>query len=372
MTLVLDVFLFVAIITLVRKNESVVTRLKQLMKDHPRKLTIHIGVFLSFCMLMTVEFSCRYYFKHVYEAPYSEQTYWEPSAIVRDSILGSKLRNDTIISHAYVINDSLIYKQDYRTDGFGRRINPSIHIDSSYQRFAMVTGCSFAFGYGLDEEQTLPYFIDSLMGYRGYNYAVAGYGTQQTLALLESRDLHMEIIEPNGILIHLFIDDHLARLIGSRRLIKLWASSYPYYHLEDGQLKRDGSFWSGRHILSRFYRAISESAFIDLFDIDLPWYTGNGHLKLFGAVLKASKAEFLAQYPEGRFLVVIGPNSILAPRIINVLDGNGIEVLDCSTLFDRNEKQYRIHWTEAHPNKRYYLELALAIKAHLNKSEPSR
>jgi hypothetical protein len=229
----------------------------------------------------------------------------------------------------------------------------------------MVTGCSFAFGYGLEEQQTLSFFLDSLTGMRGYNYGISGHGTQQTLAILQNRILEDEIEEKSGVLIHLFIDDHLPRLIGSRRLIKLWAQKYPYYYLDGDSLKRNGNFWTGRHFQTRFYRAISQSAFIDLFDIDFPWKISDEHMNLWGAVLAESKKAFLAQYPEGKFLVVIGPNSNLANRAVNELDARNIEYLDLSQLLDKEEKQYKIHWTEGHPNGKYYLKLAEAIKTYL-------
>ncbi len=369
MTLVLDGFVLLLVVALFWKNTSVKDRLQHLLKEHEKAVLIFIGGFVSFCLVMFVEFGCRYYFKHLYEAPYTEQTYWEPSAIVRDSILGSALARDTTISHAYVINDSLIYKQYYRIDSLGRRINPPTHADSAYNEFIMVTGCSFAFGYGLPEDQTLSYFLDSLTGERTYNYAVSGHGTQQTLALLQSRNIRSEVGRSNGLLVHLFIDDHIPRLVGSRRLIKLWAQNYPYYYLDGDDLIRNGSFWSGRHWLSRFYRAISESAFIGLFDIDIPWYVSNSHLKLFGAVLEETKAEFLKEFPNGKVLVVIGPNSRLAARVSSVLSERGIDCLDVSNLLDKEQKQYKIHWTEGHPNGKYYLEVAQEIDRFLATSK---
>ncbi len=365
MTLVLDLFLISFGFAFVVSKHSFGTRLKNLLQNNSRSVSLFLGLFFSYCILMAVEFGCRYYFKLVYQAPYSEKTYWEPSAIVPDSTLGSALHKDTVISHAYVINDSLIYRQNYRTDKYGRRINPSTHADSTYSEFVMVTGCSFAFGYGLSESETLSHYLDSVTGRRAYNYGVSGHGTQQTLAILQSRELAAEISEQNGVLVHFFIDDHLPRLIGSRRLIKLWASNYPYYYLEDGELKRDGSFWTGRHLQSRFYRAISQSAFVDLFDIDFPLSISNRHLELFGAVLHEAKKEFKKQYPKGQFLVVIGPNSTLAKEVTEVLEAQNVKVLDLSALLDKEDKQYKIHWTEAHPNNKYYLEVALAIDSLL-------
>ncbi len=366
MTLVLDGFILVFGISFLVKNQSFGERLKNLISTRPKLLSIYFGSFFAFCLLMLVEFSCRYYFKHVYQPVYAEETYWEPSAIVRDSILGSSLPRDTVISHAYVVNDSLIYKQLYRTDGYSRRVTNPNHSDSTYNQFIMVTGCSYAFGYGLDENQTLSHYLDSITGYRGYNYGISGHGTQQTLALLQNRNLADEVGEKNGVLIHLFIDDHIPRLIGSRRLIKLWATNFPYYYLEGDSLKREGSFWTGRHFLTRFYRAVSQSAFIDLFDIDFPWYVNGGHVELFGEVLSESQKQFHQQFPDGKFLVVIGPNSKLAPAISQVLEEKGVPVLDLSQLLDKENPKYKIHWTEGHPNGNYYKEVATEISEYID------
>lgn len=365
MTLVLDCFVVVAIMALGWKNATLTARLRHFELLYPRALACYIGLFLAYCCVMALEFGFRYYFKHFYVAPYTEATYWEPRATVPDSVLGTALLKDSVFSHAYVVNDSLIYKQYYHTDRFGRRITPHAHAASSDSEFVMVTGCSFVFGYGLQENQTLPFYLDSITGMHAYNYGVSGHGTQQTLALLNSRKLKDEIPEKNGVLIHLFIDHHMARLIGSRRLIKLWAMHFPYYRLEDGKPVRHDTFWTGRHLLTRFYRAISQSAIIDLFDIDLPLRIRDHHFQLLAAVLQQSEAEFKKQYPKGRFLVVLAPGSQYADKAHAALNQRGVPVLDLSGLIDPKEKQYQIHWTEAHPNHRYYHELARAIDMHL-------
>lgn len=346
-------------------SESLKSRTRELLDRFPKLISAHTSVLIMLLTLTAVEFGCRLYFKLSYKAPYSEATYWEPCAVVRDPILGSRLPRDSVFSHAYVVNDSLIYKQYYHTDSFCRRKTPAIWPDSTYAQFVAVTGCSFAFGYGLKETETLSFFLDSALGYRGYNYGISGHGTQQTLALLQSRDLRAEMEEPTGLMVHLFIDEHIKRLIGSRRLIKLWASNYPYYYLKGDKPVRDGSFWTGRHFVSRFYRIISQSAFIDLFDIDIPWYTSDSHLRLFAAVLKEAKKEFLIQFPKGRFVVVIGPNSTLAASVKSALNDADVEVIDLSELLDKNKRHYRIHWTEAHPNANYYRDVAVAVSDYL-------
>lgn len=364
-TLVLNCFLVVAIVVFFLRNESLETRISALFNQHEKIVLTYTGLFLSLCLLVSVEFGCRLFFKYGYSAPYTEETTWSPAPNEFDEALGTSLPADTVIHHTYTVNDTLIYQQQYRIDYLKRRVTPASKPDSTYTNFALVTGCSFAFGYGVSDNQTLAFYLDSISGKRGYNYGNSGYGTQQTLALLQSQDLTKQIDEKSGVLIHLFIDDHIARLIGSRRLIKLWAEDFPYYVLDGGELHRNGSFSSGRPLLTKLYKALSQSAFIDLFDIDIPWQISDNHIKLFGAILEESKSEFLSQFPESEFLVVIAPSSKLSNRISAELRQRKINFLDLTDLINKNDKGYLIHWTEAHPNGNYYKSVAKAIDSHL-------
>lgn len=364
---IIDAFVVVASLEFIINNQPLKERLSSLLRSNEKLVLVYFGLGFCLAVLIAVEFSCRFYFKYAYEAPYVEKTTWNPAPNVPDSVLGSRLISDTTIEHTYTINDTLIYRVGYKIDNYRRRITPPIKPDATYNQFALVTGCSFAFGYGLSQRETLPYFLDSISGVRGYNYGNSGYGTQQTLALLQSTNLSEQISESNGVLIYLFIDDHVSRLIGSRRLIKLWATNFPYYYLKGGSVARNGSFTTGRPIITSIYKVLGQSAFIDLFDIDIPWYRSNKHIELFGAVLNQSKQEFIEQFPNSRFLVVVAPNSNLAPRIVEELDSRNIEVLDLSRLLNKNDSQYQIHWTEAHPNAKYYRELAAAIDAYLKR-----
>jgi len=65
-------------------------------------------------------------------------------------------------------------------------------------------------------------------------------------------------------------------------------------------------------------------------------------------------------------VVIIGPNSELAPRVKNVLEEIDIEVLDCSNLLDKEKNEYKIHWTEGHPSAKYHLKIADSLKQYLN------
>jgi hypothetical protein len=357
LVLVADGLLFIPAIAALLSAKSISDTVRNWLRKSPRFASIYIGCAIAFGMVLAVEFGCRHYFKHHYAPPYAERTEWNPT---HDPL---KAKGDTI-HHRCFVNDTLIYDLEYAIDTFGRRHVPSAHPDSTYRQFAMLAGCSYMFGYGVEDRKTLAFALDSSSGLKPYNYAIAGQGPQHLLTTLQTNDLHAQIKEPNGRLIYLFIDDHLQRLIGSRRLIKMWGRDFPYFFLENGELKQDGTFTTGRPITTAVYRILTQSAFLDLFDIDIPWSISDAHVELAAKVFAASQKEFLKQYPNGDFVVVIGPNSMLITRLIPHLKKEGVTYLDCSQLLDKEKPEYKLFRTEGHPNGLYYQRIAQELAVY--------
>ncbi len=351
-----DVLLIIPAIILIASPEKQPSEsIKHILWQYSALATLYFSCITVYATILAVEFGCRYHFRNHYEPPHSEYTYWNPSP---DPV---KVKGDTIV-HRYFVNDSLIYDHQYAVDSLGRRHVPLQLPDSLYNEFAILTGCSFMFGYGVADEGTFAHAIDSIHGLRPYNYAVAGRGPQHLLTMLRDSNLVTQVKEPNGSLIYLYIDDHIPRLIGSRRLIKMWARHFPYFFLENGELRQDGTFTTGRPILTAIYRILTQSAFIDLFDIEIPRWTFDSHLRLAAAVFAASKQEFQRQFPAGDFLVIIGPNSLLAPRLVHFLDEYDVPYVDYSQLLDKERPEYKLHRTEGHPNGLYYKRIAEELK----------
>lgn len=358
LVLVVDVFLAVpTTVFLLAGSESATQTVRHVLQKWSRSAAMYFGLVMTFGLMLIIEFSCRYYFKHIYEAPHLEQTLWHPSSNPLE------VKGDTI-HHQYYVNDTLIYDLRYAIDSLGRRAVPLTRPDSSYTEFALLQVCSYPFGYGLKDEQTLARALDSICGLRPYNYAVAGQGPQHLLTMLRDSNLTDQIGQKNGRLFYLYIDDHVPRLIGSRRLIKMWARHFPYFFLENGELKQDGTFTTGRPILTAIYRILTQSAFIDLLDLEIPWWTSDAHLELAAAVLAESQREFHRQFPEGDFLVIIGPNSQHAARLSEQLDKVGVPFANHSQLLDKERPEFKIHRTEGHPNGLYYQRMAVELKRY--------
>ena len=72
-------------------------------------------------------------------------------------------------------------------------------------------GCSFAFGFGIDDEQTFSYKLSKYTNRTVYNRGLCGGGIQHVLYQLRREDFYKEIPEPEYV-IYLYISNHIRRM----------------------------------------------------------------------------------------------------------------------------------------------------------------
>lgn len=240
----------------------------------------------------------------------------------------------------------LLYDVVYRTDEFGRRITPQSTPDAG--RFILFFGCSYVWGEGVAEDETLPAHAARLMpGVRVYNYGFSGYGPQQMLAKLESGELPRELPEKSGTLVYVFMCDHVRRAVGALRMWAQWGRHFPYYTIDDdGALVRRGSFFTGRPWRSRFYDTLKREQIMAYFNVDIPIRTRPEDTVLAARIVSAARDRFLDAWPDGRFLTLIYPwipeCKGDSASFTAALTDAGVEVLDYSNLLDMTAPGYRI------------------------------
>lgn len=334
--------------------------LLQWIRSRPRVSALWLGVFTSYCLLMAAEFSCRYYFKHQYEPPYVEHKTWDPALHLPDPQLGHHLPKNGEVTHTLVVNDTLVYEVDYTTDAKRRRVS-SFDDSVKTDRPLILDGCSFAFSWGVPDSLTLDAQLAGLFpDRRVVNLATSGYGTQHVL--MHTRDpYYIDDVPDSATFYYLFIDDHVRRLNGSRRLVSLWAENFPYLSLEDGRVLHHGSFSKSRYWKTLLWKCFGKSAIVWMTDLDIPWYDSDEMMTLTAETICASQAALQMHHPNSKIVVVTAPGSLNSGRLIPLLTDLNVESLDLSHLLDPLETKYRIHWTEAHPNGLYYEKIASAI-----------
>lgn len=233
--------------------------------------------------------------------------------------------------HRKEVDGHLAFDVTYHFDGHHRRRPPERGSPRAAERFALFFGGSNSFGEGLPYAETIPAVFESLRPrYRSYTYAYRGYGPQQMLARLEDGFAEGEIAEPSGAAVYPYFDYHHGRVHGIMSVVRWAGGKHPYYFLDGrGELKRDGTFASGRPVTTRLLWWLSKSAILKHYRVELPWRLDADDDRLFCAILLRSRELFEQRFPGSAFVVVIGPTSASGdPFVATCLEAEGFDPID--------------------------------------------
>lgn len=226
-----------------------------------------------------------------------------------DDWLGYTVRPEAKVTSIKKLGDETIYKVAYSIDEFHRRMTP---VDNAVdrERFILFFGDSFVFGEGVQDNETLPYHVAELAPtYQCYNYGVSGYGPQQMLAKLQSDDLDTEISERKGIAIYVFIDAHVERAIGSMYVYNNWGDQMPYYTTDwQDNLVRQGTFTTGRPLISTLYWWLGQREIAKYYNLNLPAELATRHYEHTARIIAEARDAFRAKYNSDDFYIVIYPD----------------------------------------------------------------
>ncbi|MCG3175280.1 MAG: hypothetical protein MOGMAGMI_00202 [Candidatus Omnitrophica bacterium] len=232
-------------------------------------------------------------------------------------------------------------------------------------RFAVFFGCSFTFGWRLDDRETIPSVFASLRPeYRAYNLAFSDYGTSQLLALLEHKPLRGWIREDRGVFVYVYADPHPPRNSGAIGAFTQRRMDSPCYMIEDGQLVSKGSFRQARPVWSWLARRLCDSRLWMRFNARLP-DSHERELRLTGELIVASKRRFEALFPGSRFVVAFYPGSPDAAIIRQWVSQRGVETVDLSRLFKVQDPRAFLDDDDRHPSPEAARRFARALAEKL-------
>jgi hypothetical protein len=162
-------------------------------------------------------------------------------------------------------------------------------------------GCSFTFGQGVEDNETLPYRLSVLTGRRMINFATPAYGAHHMLAALEHgvtapcRPTHI---------IYQAITSHVGRAAG----LQSFAKAGPRYRLVDGRaiyvrtvprpMRQPTGFWPE----VRYY--LGKSHLYSMIASYEP-RSSQAELPLYLAIVRQSRDRLMADYPEADFHVLV-------------------------------------------------------------------
>jgi hypothetical protein len=200
-------------------------------------------------------------------------------------------------------NNQLITKGSYHTGELGLRITPD-QFPGSTEHF-IISGDSNVFGIGVEDNETLPYFLSKNSKKFALNFGLAGSGPSNTLYFLEHFNLSSIVKNKmKGLFLYDFQPYLFERVIGSKKFLQSNLES-PRYEFIDGKIKYLGDFKTSW--VAIFYSFLNKLPYTDLFFPNLP-QINHRHIELTAKVLAEIKNDYLKQtLSTNRFVVSINP-----------------------------------------------------------------
>jgi hypothetical protein len=333
---------------------------------HDKLAATLIGIFFVAGLLGTAEIACR--IVEFFRGPPYVETRSIPDFCTVDADLGSAPKRNTSVTETKTLqNGKPVFHATYTIDALGRRVTP-VEAPSDRRKFMLFFGCSFVFGEGLNDDQTLPYFIArGARCYTPYNYAFIGYGPQQTATVLQDGRIKSQVHEHRGLALYGFMGEpgtgHIDRAIGALAVFD-WTRYFPFYHLDDaGELRRDGNFVTGRPVRSWAFKVLTRSTMVRLLGLNYPVRLNDDHIRLTATIIAESDKAFRKEFPEAEgFFVVIFPGAERrsCQKLKEILEEKRVGVLDYSQAGEFGAEDYRIE-SDGHPSEKWNRRLAQII-----------
>ena len=272
-----------------------------------------------------------------------------------DPITGYKAISNTRATSIKKDDKDLIYNVTYTTNDFGYRKTPNSNLGSTH--CLIFFGDSFTIGEGLNDDQTLPYFLNQDLNLKVFNFGFHGYGNHQALALLKSGEV-MRITQDckDYTVFYESLPGHIRRANGFSDWEDLNA---PRFHLGNTLTwtNEHKTFWTKIH--NKIFTILKNKSY--LFKILLPRYTYNKQYnELYFAILQEINSLLQVQFHTELHFLLWDANNLSddteiaeSQTIIEWLTHQDIDAFLVSEILPQymhNRLQYALHTCDTHPN----------------------
>ncbi len=274
-----------------------------------RAILLDLGIVA--CMLAAVE---AYLIHHEYIAPVFSSGF-----NVQDDVLGWAPQKGMLV-HAFKANpeglfhhpEGALFDVTYTIDGNGLRVSPPWR-KNDLAGTVLFFGCSYTFGEGLPDNETLPYQVGRLSGgrYRTINFAFEGYSPAQMLASLEHGRLKQVMDTTPTDAFYVAAPIHVWRVAGRTS----WGGHAPRYILTGSGAVTQAGFIDSKSLAeklglsynSRIKGQLDKSALWRMLSSRDSRVTDDD-IRVYLAVVRRSQELLTAQYPGIRFHIILWPN----------------------------------------------------------------
>ncbi len=267
---------------------------------------------------------------------------------IPDPILGLRAKPDMKFEWVKTLNGKPVQQALINTDRYSRRKRVPTDDSVSRDQFAVFFGCSFTFGDGLNDNETMPYYFERLNSrFESYNYAFFGYSSRHMLTWIDKFDLEKQISQKKGFGVYIYINDHVNRNIPTAGWISFYNGLFP--DIDKSTLEHKGVYRENHPLLYKAGMWLFDSNIRRNFKIDFPLRQRDKDYKLTADLIRKSAVDFKKKFPGSDFYVVLYPGTPESDPIRKNLTERGVRFFDYSKLFPFPAKQYQ-QTHDGHPN----------------------
>ena len=326
-------------------------------------LAMTIGLFLFFELTLAGLNKIR-----ASAAPFRQRDAVSTSPTNDDPVLGYRPRPNEIQRDRMLLDGAPMYDVTYTIDANGHRVVPASGDTSGRDKPLVFFGCSYTFGVGCNDDETLPNAVAELApAYRVHNLAYGGYGPHHMLAMLEDPTCLDFVSGKNSATgIFVFIRRHVRRVVPCVPMIQRpWIRYAPCYQLnEQGIPTRRGLFPDAMPWRVAFYDLLAYEQLREFLDVNYPLYESPADLELTAKVIRAAADRFRAALPGSGFHVLLYPALHDSPEEARECGKyflrEGLNVFDLSEMFSDNPMAQTIPG-DGHPTPATHRAVAEAL-----------
>ncbi len=279
-----------------------------------------------------------------------------------DTITGYRAKENIAANSLKKNGDEVIYDVTYTTNQYGYRKTPNSNETS--KKCLLFFGDSFTIGEGLNDNETLPYFLNKDLRFRVFNFGYHGYGPHQALALLKSQKVKQITKDCNEfIAFYESIPGHIARA----NMFSQWEKYIIY--IPRFKISKNKLIWSNENktLKNKIYNSINaifsrikEKSY--LFQILSPKYKfKQEYNKLYFAIIKELDSILRQDFHTKLHFILWDGNHNLSEKVENLessaiiswlknQDFKSFLISDILPEYLINRLKYGIHICDLHPN----------------------
>lgn len=279
-----------------------------------------------------------------------------------DKFLGYAPDKNFKINETKYYKNKLVFNVTYSIDKNGLRISPP-YDESNLMGCVLFFGCSFSYGIGVNDSETLPYQvgIQTHGKYRIYNFGLGGYGPHQMLSELEHNIVKNVVnCKENTYAIYQAIPDHINRVAG----LSYWDYHGPRYVLEKNkEVSFAGNFDDVTILPKIILKYLNKSLIYRDIIGNRRFFNRDNDINLYVGIVCAAKKNFEKLYPDGKFHIIFWDNRfrndektekvIEWKEVLKSFRDKGLNVHLMSKIlpeYQNNRFKYNISPYDSHPS----------------------